>query len=87
MNSRVLRKSLILILFPAIFTLIIYLLFIFSIGNPTFNSITLLPEQAYVIALHEVYNRSLNEINNITFNDVKDKFTYQYVMIKNNGTL
>ena len=87
MNSRVLKKSLILILFPTIFTLIIYLLFIFSMGNPNFNSITLLPEQAYVIALHDVYNRSLSEINNITFKDVKDKFTYQYVMIKNDGTL
>ena len=87
MNSRVLKKSLILILFSVIFTLIIYLLFIFSIGNPNVNSITLLPEQAYVIALHEVYNRPLSEINNITFKDVKDKFTYQYVLIKNDGNL
>jgi hypothetical protein len=87
MNSRVLKKTLILILLPAIFTLIIYLLFIFSIGKPNVNSITLLPEQAYVIALHDVYNRSLSEINNITFKDVKDKFTYQYVMVKNDGTL
>ena len=87
MNPRVLKKTLILILFPAIFTLIIYLLFNFSIGNPNINSITLLPEQAYVIALHEVYNRSTSEINNITFKDVKDKFTYRYVMIKNDGTL
>ena len=87
MNSKVLKKSLILILFPAIFTLVIYLLFIFSIGNPNFNSITLLPAQAYVIALHEVYNRPISEINNITFMDVKDKFSYQYVMIKNDGTV
>lgn len=88
MNSKIFKKKfLIIILFPAIFTLIIYLLFIYSIGNPTFHSIALLPEQAYVIALHEVYNRSLSEINNITFNDVKDKFTYQYVMIKNDGTV
>jgi hypothetical protein len=87
MNTRVLKKSLILILFPVIFTLIIYLFFIFSIDKTNFNSITLLPEQAYVIALHEVYNRPLSEINNITFKDVKDKFTYQYVMIKNDGNL
>ena len=82
MNPRVLKKSLILILFPAIFTLIVYLFFVFFIDSPNFNSITLLPEQAYVIDLHEVYNRSLSEINNITFKDVKDKFTYQYVMMK-----
>ena len=88
MNSRVLKKKfLVLILFPAVFTLIIYLVSIYSLGTPNFNSITLLPEQAYVIALHEVYNRSLSEINNITFTDVKDKFTYQYVMIKNDGTV
>ena len=88
MKPRILReKILILLLFPAIFTLIIYLLFIYSLGNPNLNSKPLLPEQAYVIALHEVYNRSLSEINNITFIDVKDKFTYQYVMIKNDGTV
>ncbi|MBA3750437.1 MAG: hypothetical protein H0X03_06005 [Nitrosopumilus sp.] len=46
-----------------------------------------MPEEAYIIVLHEVYNRSLNEINNITFNEIKDKFTYHYVMVRNNGTV
>jgi hypothetical protein len=81
------EKILILILFPSFFTLIIYILFTYSLGNPNLNSIPLLPEQAYVIALHEVYNRPLSDINNITFIDVKGKFTYQYVMIKNDGTV
>ncbi len=67
------------------FTLAIYLFFLNSLDNSKFNSIELLPEEAFIIILHEVYGHPLSEINNITFNDVKDKFTYKYVMVRGNG--
>jgi len=88
MITKILKnKIFILILFSTLFTLIIYLYSFYSLDNPSFNSNTLLPEEAYIIVLYEVYNHSLDEINNITVNDIKDKFTYQYVMVRNNGTV
>ena len=80
-------KILILFLFSIAFTLIIYLFLLNTIGNPKFNSIELLPEEAFVIVLHEVFKHPLSEINNITFNVVKDRFTYQYVMVRGNGSV
>jgi hypothetical protein len=88
MITKILKnKILILIVFPVFFTLIIYLYSFYSLDNPSFNSNRLLPEEAYLVVLHEVYNHSLNDINDITFDDIKDKFTYQYVMVRNNGTV
>ncbi len=84
-NSKI--KIFVLFLLSVGFTSIIYVFFFSSLGNPNFNSIKILPEEAYIIVLHEVYNYPLNKINNITFNDVKDKFTYQYVMVRNNGSV
>ena len=78
-------KIFLIILFSVGFTLIIYVFFSNSLGNSNFNSSTLLPEEAYVIVLREVYNYPLSQLSNITFNDVKDKFTYQYVMVRGNG--
>ncbi len=78
-------KILILFLFSIAFTLVIYLFILNSLGNPKFNSIELLPEEAFIIVLHEVYGYPLSEIDNITFNEVKGKFTYQYVMVRGNG--
>ena len=80
-------KIFILFLFSIAFTLIIYMFFLNSLGNPKFNSIELLPEEAFIIVLHEVYKYPLSEINDITFNDVKDRFTYQYVMVRGNGSV
>ena len=80
-------KIFILFLFSIAFTLIIYLFFLNSIGNPKFNSIELLPEEAFIIVLHEVFEYPMSEINNITFNDVKDRFSYQYVMVRGNGSV
>ncbi len=80
-------KIFILFLFSIAFTLIIYMFFLNSLGNPKFNSIELLPEEAFIIVLHEVFKYPLSEINNITFNDVKDRFTYQYVMVRGNGSV
>ncbi|MEJ7640595.1 MAG: hypothetical protein WKF36_00195 [Candidatus Nitrosocosmicus sp.] len=61
--------------------------FLNSIGNPKFNSIELLPDEAFIIVLHEVFKHPLSEINSITFNDVKDRFTYQYVMVRGDGSV
>lgn len=80
-------KIFILFLFSIAFTLIIYMFFLNSLGNPKFNSIELLPEEAFIIVLHEVYKYPLSEISDITFNDVKDRFTYQYVMVRGNGSV
>jgi hypothetical protein len=84
-NSKI--KIFILFLFSMAFTLIIYLFFLNSLGNPKFNSIELLPEEAFIIVLHEVFEYPTSEINNITFNDVKDRFSYQYVMVRGNGSV
>ncbi|HYO07151.1 MAG TPA: hypothetical protein VER14_09215 [Phototrophicaceae bacterium] len=80
-------KIFILFLFSIAFTLIIYLFFLNSLENPKFNSIELLPEEAFIIVLHEVFEYPMSEINNITFNDVKDRFSYQYVMVRGNGSV
>ena len=80
-------KIFILFLFSIAFTLIIYLFFLNSLGNLKFNSIELLPEEAFIIVLHEVFEYPMSEINNITFNDVKDRFSYQYVMVRGNGSV
>lgn len=80
-------KIFILFLFSIAFTLIIYMFFLNSIGNPKFNSIELLPDEAFIIVLHEVFKHPLSEINSITFNDVKDRFTYQYVMVRGDGSV
>jgi hypothetical protein len=84
-NSKI--KIFILFLFSIAFTLIIYLFFLNSLGNPKFNSIELLPEEAFIIVLHELFKYPMSEINNITFNDVKDRFSYQYVMVRGNGSV
>lgn len=81
------NKIFILILFSSIFTLIMYSLFVYSLGGPNFNSIPFRPEEAYKIVLHDVYNFSSNKINSIPLNDMKDKFTYQSVRIESNGTV
>jgi hypothetical protein len=80
-------KIFVLFLFSIAFTLIIYLFFLNSLGNPKFNSIELLPEEAFIIVLHEVFEYPMSKINNITFNDVKDRFSYQYVMVRGNGSV
>ena len=80
-------KVFILFLFSIAFTLIIYLFLLNTLGNPKFNSIELLPEEAFIIVLHEVFKHPLSEVNSITFNDVKDRFTYQYVIVRGNGSV
>jgi hypothetical protein len=81
------NKFFVLILFSGIVTLILYIVSFYSLAGPNLNSTLLSPKEAYKIVLHNFYNYSSNKIDSISMNDVKDKFTYQSVMIKSNGTV
>ncbi len=88
MSNKTARKKILMVMASSIVvTFAIYLLFSYSINNPSFNSLRLLPEEAYVIILHEIFNRSVNDLSTITFNEIKDKFTYRYVLVRGNGSL
>ncbi len=81
------NKFFILILFSVIFTLIFYFVSFYSLEDPNLNSTLLQPKEAYKIVLHSFYNYSLSKINSISMNDIKDKFTYQSVLLNSNGTV
>jgi len=86
-NKPARRRILIVMVSSIVVTFAIYLLFSYSINRSSFNSLRLLPEEAYVIILHEIFNRSINDLSTITFNEIKDKFTYRYVLVRGNGSL
>jgi hypothetical protein len=81
------NKFFILILFSVIFTLIFYFVSLYSLEGPNLNSTLLQPKEAYKIVLHNFYNYSSSKINSISMNDIKDKFTYQSVLLNSNGTV
>ena len=80
------NKFFILILFTVIFTLIFYFVSFYSLEGLNLNSTLLQPKEAYKIVLHNFYKYSSSKINSISMNN-KDKFTYQSVMLKSNGTI
>ncbi len=80
------NKFFILILFSITFTLIFYVASFYSLEGFNLNSTLLQPNEAYKIILHNYYNYSSSKIESIP-TDNKDKFTYQSVMIKGNGTV
>ncbi len=81
------NKVIFIVLLSIGFTLAMYWVLSYSLTQPNYTSGKLIPEEAYIIILHDVYNQSLDRLNKITFADLKGKFTSQYVMVKPDGTI
>ncbi|MDN5845507.1 MAG: hypothetical protein L0H53_04440 [Candidatus Nitrosocosmicus sp.] len=81
------NKVIFIVLLSIGFTLAMYWVLSYSLSQPNSISGKLIPEEAYIIILHDVYNQSLDQLNEITFADLEGKFTSQYVMVKADGTI
>ena len=81
------NKVIFIVLLSIGFTLAMYLVLNYSLSQPNPISPRLIPEEAYLIILHDVYNKSLDHLSKITFADLNGKFTSQYVMVNANGTI
>lgn len=88
MKLDIARNKVIFILLLSIgFTLAMYWVLSYSLSQPNSISGKLIPEEAYIIVLHDVYNQSLDRLSKITFADLEGNFTFQYVMVKADGTI
>jgi len=81
------NKVIFIILLSIGFTLAMYWVLSYSISQPNSTSGRLIPEEAYIIILHDVFNQSLDQLRNITFEDLDGKFTSKYVMVKADGAI
>ena len=81
------NKVIFIVLLSIGFTLAMYWVLNYSLSQPNPISPRLIPEEAYLIILHDVYNKSLDHLSKITFADLNGKFTSQYVMVNANGTI
>ena len=81
------NKVIFIVLLSIGFTLAMYGVLSYSLSQPNSASGKLIPEEAYIIILHDVYNQSLDRLSKITFADLQGKFTSQYVMVKADGTI
>ena len=80
-------KVIFIVLLSIGFTLAMYWVLSYSLSQPNSTSGKLIPEEAYIIILHDVYNQSFDQLSKITFADLEGKFTSQYVMINADGTI
>jgi hypothetical protein len=80
-------KVIFIVLLSIGFTLAMYWVLSYSLSQPNSTSGKLIPEEAYIIILHDVYNQSIDQLSKITFADLEGKFTSQYVMINADGTI
>lgn len=88
MNLNAPRNKVILIVLLSIgFTIVMYFVINFSLNQQSTTFARLIPEEAYIIILHEVFKEPLNDLRNITFDDLRGKFTAQYVMVDGDGTI
>lgn len=67
--------------------MVMYFVINFSLNQQSTTFARLIPEEAYIIILHEVFNEPLNDLRNVTFDDLRGKFTAQYVMVDGDGTI
>ena len=81
------NKVIFIVLLSIGFTFAMYLVLSYSLSQPNSTSGKLIPEEAYIIVLHDVFNHSLDQLRNITFEELDQKFTSTYVMVKANGTI
>ncbi|MDQ2685639.1 MAG: hypothetical protein M3Y25_07335 [Thermoproteota archaeon] len=88
MNLNAPRNKVILIVLLSIgFTIVMYFVINFSLNQQSTTFARLIPEEAYIIILHEVFKEPLNDLRNVTFDDLRGKFTAQYVMVDGDGTI
>ncbi len=81
------NKVIFIVLLSIGFTLAMYWVLSYSLSQPNSTSGKLIPEEAYIIILHDVYNQSLDRLSEITFADLEGNFTSQYVIVKADGTI
>lgn len=71
----------------AAFTVGVYFVTNYSLSQDNASNKGLISEEAYLVILHDVFNKSVSSLSKITFNDLDGKFTSQYVMVDDNGTV
>lgn len=81
------NKVILIVLLSVGFTLAMYLVINYSLNQQSTTFARLIPEEAYVIILHDVFNKPMGDLLNITFDDVRGKFSAQYVMINGEGII
>jgi hypothetical protein len=81
------KKVFFIVLLSIGFTIAMYFVINFSLNQQSTTFARLIPEEAYIIILHDVFNETPHNLRNITFNDLKGKFTAQYVMVDGDGTI
>jgi hypothetical protein len=85
--DRPLNKVVFIVLLSIGFTLTMYFVLTYSLSQPSTTFARLIPEEAYIIILHDVLNKSYENLRNITFDDLQGKFTSQYIMIDRDGKI
>jgi hypothetical protein len=81
------NKVILIVLLSIGFTIVMYFVINFSLNQQSTTFARLIPEEAYIIILHEVFNEPLNDLRNVTFDDLRGKYTAQYVMVDGDGTI
>ena len=81
------NKVIFIVLLSIGFTLAMYFVVNYSLSQQSTTFTRLIPEEAYIIILHDVFNQTLDDLRNITFDDLQGKFTSQYVMIDGEGNI
>ena len=80
-------KVVFIVLLSIGFTITMYFVLNYSLSQQSTTFARLIPEEAYIIILHDVFNKSLESLLNVTFDDLKGKFSAQYVMINGDGII
>jgi hypothetical protein len=81
------NKVIFIVLLSVGVTVTMYFVLNYSLSQTSTTFARLIPEEAYIIILHDVFNKPLEMLQNITFDDLKGKFSAQYVMINGDGII
>lgn len=81
------NKVIFIVLLSIGFTLAMYFVVNYSLSQQSTTFARLIPEEAYIIILHDIFNKTLNDLRNITFDELQGKFTSQYVMVDGDGNI
>lgn len=81
------NKIVFLVLLAMGFTVVMYFVTNYTLNQENASIARLIPEEAYLVILHDVFNKSISSLSKITFDDLNGKFTSQYVMVDGNGTI
>lgn len=81
------NKVFVIILSATLFTIAFSLIVLYTLSQPNVQTPTIQPQMAYLLVLHDKFNQSLDKLNHLTYNDVRYKFNYKYIMIKGDGSV